>query len=201
LFPPGTPKVKLTWKLEVNRDYVKGMKGVDLYLYLQTPLPFRFYAKLFMGVYPDKLFTGECLSDKTYSLERFTPDKGLGWRDPLMICTLSDLCEYLDDEGSLNLKVEADFYVESDGSAEILPIQDKDDETTKTSELDSWKTRKTMILDQVASLLGDEVTSDVIVSVRTTEDVEIGTFFCHSAILSGKLAIYFDKLNISTSSK
>jgi len=92
----------------------------------------------------------------------------------------------LDSEGSLNLKVKADFYVEYDGTdTEILEVKEK--RGGHQSEVESLKIRKGIIMDQIASLMGDEVTSDVIVSVRTTEDVEIGTFFCHSAILGGKL--------------
>jgi len=89
----------------------------------------------------------------------------------------------LDSDGSLNLKLQAVFYVESDATtAEIIDVKH---ERPKSDEVESLKIQKGIILDQIASLLGDEITSDVIVSIRTTEDVEIGTFFCHSAILAG----------------
>jgi len=102
---------------------------------------------------------------------------GWGWE-----LTLSRLNDYLESEGSLNLKVKADFYVDSDGTAEIL----EDKQERPKSEVESLKMRKGIILNKIASLLGNEITSDVIISIRTTEDVEIGTFFCHSAILAGK---------------
>jgi len=87
--------------------------------------------------------------------------------------------------------MKSDFYVATDGIAEILPPEEQAavEEGTDKSELESFKTKKGIILDQIASLLGDEVTSDVIVSVRTTEDAESGTFFCHSAILGGNNVI------------
>jgi len=94
----------------------------------------------------------------------------------------------LDSEGSLNLKVKADFYVDSDGIAEILPQEERN----LPSEDESFRISKEIVLDQVASLLGDEGTSDVIVSLRNNNgetDVEVGSFFCHSAILSGELNI------------
>jgi len=78
------------------------------------------------------------------------------------------------------LKMEADFYVATDAIAEILPPKEEEFE-------DGFTITKEIVLDQVASLLGDEVTSDVIISARTTEDVEIGTFFCHTAILGGNV--------------
>jgi len=92
----------------------------------------------------------------------------------------------MDSEGSLNFKVTTDFYVDSDGIADILPKEERN----LLSAEESFKMSKEILLDQVASLLGDEVTSDEIVSVRTTEDAEIGSFFCHSSILSGKFKGY-----------
>jgi len=83
----------------------------------------------------------------------------------------------------------AHFYVATDAIAEINRLPPKEqaavEEGTDKSESENLKMRKGAILNQIASLLGDEVTSDVIISVRTTEDVEIGTFFCHTAILGG----------------
>jgi len=48
---------------------------------------------------------------------------------------------------------------------------------------------RVVLLTQIESLLGDEVTSDVIVSVIDDKEngvFEIGKFLCHSAILNGK---------------
>jgi len=41
------------------------------------------------------------------------------------------------------------------------------------------------LLENVASLLGDQETSDVTISVISHNGLEIGKFYCHSAILSG----------------
>jgi len=90
----------------------------------------------------------------------------------------------------LNLKVSADFYVDTDGDAQILPVAGNDKFSGRQSEVESVKMRKTTLLSQVASLLGDNVSSDVIVAVHDTrtDDVEVvTTFYCHSVILSGKI--------------
>jgi len=91
-------------------------------------------------------------------------------------------------EVSLNLNVFADFYVESDGIAEILEA--KDERGGPQVEDKSLKMRKGIILDQVASLLGDEVTSDVIVSLQDKDKKSCGNFYCHSYILSGNYKYY-----------
>jgi len=108
------------------------------------------------------------------------------------ICSTSELHQIMwESDESWKLMLEADFYVDSDEVAEILP---KEEHNSGVSEVESFKARKGIILHQVASLLGDEITSDVIVSVNDKERVvEIGTFFCHSAILSGNFST-FDKV-------
>jgi len=97
----------------------------------------------------------------------------------------------VDSEGSLNLKVSADFYVDSDGDAQILPVEENDNISGgRPSELESVQMLKEILVSQVASLLGDNAISDVIVALHDTriDDVEVvTTFYCHSAILSGKL--------------
>jgi len=115
---------------------------------------------------------------KNRVLRNYKTSTGWGWD-----FDLSELNDFVDSEGALYLELIADFYVEfEDTTAEILEVTQESPE----SEVESLNMRKGAILRQIASLLGDDITSDVIVSVRTTEDVEIGTFFCHSAILSGK---------------
>jgi len=106
---------------------------------------------------------------------------------PLTFC----INKVWNSEGSLHLKVSTKFYVDSDGIAEILQQQEQENIPAKE---ESYKLSKQILLDQVASLLGDEGTSDVIVSVRnnnveTDSLVEFGSFFCHSAIVSSKLYI------------
>jgi len=162
----------MTWKLQVNKD-----KDIGIYLYLQTPVPVQLYAKYAVTFYSDIVW-------KSGKLRNFTRDldgRGWGWE---CLFDLSDLSLYTDPQGSFNLKVETDFFIESDGVTEILPGVDK---CTETSEVESSKIRKEIILQQVAGLLGDEVTSDVIVYFVDTENAEIGKFFCHYAVLSGKL--------------
>jgi len=90
----------------------------------------------------------------------------------------------LDLEGSLNLKLEADFYVDFDGIAEIL----HQEEHNMPSQEDSFKLSQEILL---ASLLVGKVTLDVIVSLRSNveTDVELGSFFCHSSIVSSDLTI------------
>jgi len=108
-----------------------------------------------------------------------------------LICDTSDFESVLDEVERMRLKVEADFYVATEGIAEILPPKESEqvEESPDKKESKSFKMRRGILLNQIASLLGDEATSDVIVSVRrsTTEDAEIGTFFCHSAILGGNV--------------
>jgi len=95
------------------------------------------------------------------------------------------VCERLDSEGSLNLKVMTDFYVDSDGVAEILP---QEEHARESDVVGTSRMRRDIVLTQIGSLLGDEVTSDVIVSVIDQENghIEIGQFHCHSAMLKGK---------------
>jgi len=193
LFPPGTPKVTMSWVLlaaKKNYRSTGGISKLSIFLRHEKPLnvSLNFYAKSVVKL----LKTKGCLKLKRAVtpagpplLNKFTTGLSLGGK----FLNVSDLIKYLDEEGSLNFKVETDFYVNSDGIAEISLLEDnkKTGDSGGRSEMDSVKIRREIVLNQVASLLGDEVTSDVIVSVRDTENIEIGKFLCHSAILSGKL--------------
>jgi len=144
-----------------------------------TPTEHCVYGKISLSFYRDRTFTEVRKNMKSKKLYKFQEgETGLG-------CTfnVSYINRYLDVEGSLNLKVEAELFVESDGTTEILPFEGKE---RRSSEVESFKMRKQIILDQVACLFGDETTSDVVVSVFDKEEIEIGNFFCHSAILKGK---------------
>jgi len=181
LFPPGTPKVKMTWILKVNKD-----KQIGIYLYCQTPLadvPLQLYANRAVTFHIDRVYGDKVR--KSEKLRNFTRDmegSGWGWK---RLFDLFDLSQYTDPRGAFNLKVEADFFVESDGITEILPkVEEK---CSEASELESFKMRQEIVLKQVAGLLVDEVTSDVVISIVDKENVQIGTFFCHSGVLSGKL--------------
>jgi len=160
----------MTWKLEVNMD-----KEIAIYLYRQTPLPIQLYVKYAVTFYSDRVPEG--IVRKSGKLRNFSRlDDGWGWGERLF--DLSDL-SHSDPQGSFNLKVETDFFEKSDGVTEILPGVDK---CTETGEVESSKIRKEIFLKQMTGLLGDEVTSDVIVYFVDKENVEIGDFFCHSAV-------------------
>jgi len=101
-----------------------------------------------------RLFTGQS------TLHNHTKHLNFGW-EVFSLHGIDDFDAVLDATGSLNVKVMADFYVETNKG--IICSQDH------------------------RSLLGDEDTFDVVLSIRISgnEDVEIGNFFCHTAILSG----------------
>jgi len=199
LFPPGTPQHTFCWKLtrkdNLHDDKVSSTRQlqekddcIGIYLYVEEPCPYTLdlYVNLKVDLYKDKLFThcaGRCHDIRLMNLSNV---KGCwGYR----LSLVSDMTKYLDPEGSLNLKVVADLYLATDGIAEILPQDDVTDDGTCVimSEVESRKTRTDFLLRQVASLLGNEVTSDVIVSVvHMGSNVQIGTFYSHAAILSGK---------------
>jgi len=159
----------MTWSLQVNED-----KEIGLYLYCQTPLPavpLQLYAKYVVTFSSDRVH-GYSVRN-TRKLHNFCRnDDGWGWE---RLFDFSDLSHYTDLRGSFNLKVEADFFVEfeSDGVTEILPVEEK---CREASEVESFKMRQEIILKQVAALLRDEVSSDVIVSVVDKQNVEIGIF-------------------------
>jgi len=176
LFPPGTPNVKMTWNV-----MAQSQDKIAIFLVRDSHIPSdqSVYGKLVLTFYRDKLFTRACQSVNSDKLIKFLEgEKGYG-------CTMnvSDVNNYLDAEGSFNLKVEAELFVESDGLAEILPVEGQE---MGESEVQRCKLRKEILLGQVGSLLGDEITSDMIVSVVDKENVEVGIFFCHSVVLSGK---------------
>jgi len=186
----------MTWKLEFDGG-AQNLTSLGLYLSRDpnTPVNVNLYSTTIMRNYSDKrylrpghlYFKGPKLRNHTINA---TDDdegggfgRGWGWSN---IFDKSTMDVHLDNEGSLNLEVTAHFYVASDGIAEIeLPVH-KTEDKNKNGEMETRKSRN-VILDQLASLLGDEVTSDVIVSVVDKEkDVERGKFFCHSAIIAGR---------------
>jgi len=184
LFPPGTPKITLAWKIELSEW---DDSFIDLLLEPESPLPLTLtqvptslYFQCAVRMCKDKRFTRYHIFWQIDKIRSCAKGSYLGKYG--LFDESQPLQKFLDEEGSLNLKVEADFYVYNDGLAEILPLQGQDN----NNEVESFKARKEIILAQVASLLGDEVTSDVIISIHDKErDVEVGKFFCHKAILSG----------------
>jgi len=196
LFPPGTPQHAFCWKLTrmgiINDDKISSTRKlqerddrIGIYLYVEEPSPLTLglYANLKVELYEDKLFkfVYRCHDIRLRNLSSVTG----GWGYPLW--RVSEM--RLDPEGSLNLKVTADFYLATDGIAEMLPQDDVSEVPTSVvvTEVETRKMRTDILLSQVASLSGDEVNSDVIVSVVHIEsNVQIGTFYCHAAILSGK---------------
>jgi len=191
LFPPETPEVLLCWKLRLVHQKRGDKMKVHLVLVRETPpsekdFAVQLYGSICAHVFKDKNFSqGGNVFYWSPKVMNFTRDKSWGW----MLFGVRSLSERVDSQGSLNLRVMAELYVHTDGDAEILPQEkSSNNNVTCESEMESRKVRRGVLLDQVASLYGDEVTSDVIVSVVDPEntEIEIGKFDCHSAILSGK---------------
>jgi len=189
MFPPGTPQHTFCWELVrigvIEDDKVLSTRkrpdeddriGIHLYVEEPCPLTLDLYVNLKVDHYKDKLFTqpgDQCHDIRLRNLSNVNRSWGYG------LSQISDMIRYLDPEGSLNLKVAADFYLATDGVAEILAQDDVNNDGTcvVASEVESQKKRTDILLSQVASLLGDEVTSDVLVSVVHMESkVQIGTF-------------------------
>jgi len=202
LFPPGTPKVSASWTLDVDNDHDdsqasqekaqlhEGLKKITISLKLNVPfeLSTKLYAKCSAHFYTDKYFH-QVIRRRGSKLSTAN-ERGCFWDIDIFDTPRLD---YLDSEGSLNVKVTADFFVDSDGIAEIL-VHEKD-ATSGRNVIESSKTSEAIVLKQVACLLNDEVTSDVIVVVVDTEkNAEIGKFHCHSAILSGTPSHITDKV-------
>jgi len=99
------------------------------------------------------------------------------------ICDLSEIDKYLDDKGSLTLDLKMIFR---------FHIQEKNPGPPKGHDInmstDIRKQFRTEALSGIASLLNDEATSDVTISIGDGK-AEVGKFFCHKKILSGKVYI------------
>jgi len=144
-------------------------------------------------LYKDKLFTQlGSIVHKCEKMKKFIAGEGeVGWS---ALFDLSGLIESLDEEGSLNLNVEADFYVESDGAAEIFPPEEKTSIGGESEVQESFQIRGGIILHQIAALMGDfyltppleDNTCDVRIIVTGKENAIRRYWNCHSAILSGE---------------
>jgi len=202
----------MTWDLELEDEHDDNdeddrsgtIKRLILYLHQYEPefkLPTKLYVQCTAIVFADKEFT-ELYMEVNGTKLLHGDGSNYYWA-----CDLHDVSqvkEELDSEGSLNLKVIADFYVNSDGIAEILPLQEEDDKAkgdVQSTVLQSFKNSKDILLEQVGSLLGDEVTSDIVVCVHDVENgnVQIGKFHYHSAILKGKLNVSKQRPFLSSS--
>jgi len=191
----------MTWKLEV----VDG-RSIRLFLCHDQPLllpPLNLYARISVqrncGWYDTdrKLLYSLQLSSnilkyvKVFTMFDFyyqAPLKRIteGRMELKRICSSRITNDVLSGYGSLYLEMKADFYVDSEGIAEILPLTELNKFNNAAGEMKSFKISKGIVLDQIASLYGDEATSDVIVSLVDKErKEEMGKFFCHSSILSG----------------
>jgi len=111
------------------------------------------------------------------------------------IFTLSELENYLDEDGSLNLDFDVSVYIETNGAARYLFTEDNTENMTGLT-VDDNKFRSVIILNQIGTLLGDKDSSDVIISVTENENGNRKEFFCHSAILSGNISLVY-RLNNS----
>jgi len=96
------------------------------------------------------------------------------------ICDLTEIDKFLDDKGSLtlDLKMIFRFHVQ-----EKNPGQPKGHDINLSTVI--TKQFRTEALSGLASLFNDEATSDVTISIVDGEN-EVGKFFCHKKILSGK---------------
>jgi len=96
----------------------------------------------------------------------------------LFISTGQD--KYLDQEGTLSLQVELTVYI-SKSSQNLTDGASWEKEDPAQMMLDD--NIQDSLIKTTCSLLGDEKTSDVKVSVKEDDTVKI--FYCHSKILSG----------------
>jgi len=115
------------------------------------------------------------------------------------LCDLTEIDKFLDDKGSLTFDLKMIFR---------FHVQEKDPGPPKGHDInmstDITKQFRTEALSGLASLLNDEATSDVTISIVDCE-TEVGKFFCHKKILSGKVLIIQDtklvlKENVTISS-
>jgi len=95
---------------------------------------------------------------------------------------VADLRNYVDSEGSLNLKMQLAMYSEVKGA---VHKEENDIERSLRASLDEKFDRE--LLNHIESLLGNKKTADVVILVVGCGDKsESGKFYCHSAILSGE---------------
>jgi len=106
-----------------------------------------------------------------------------GWEN---IFPLSEIDDYVDSDGSLKLKLKVAISSKQNEKREVVA---DDDDSEKTARLTLEESLKSGLLNGVASLLGDEESSDVTILVsKQAESPPIPKkFYCHSAILSGKI--------------
>jgi len=121
-------------------------------------------------------------------------------RIPIGNCVLFNVEEDWDkcvnaDDGSLSLQLGVKvYYGNGMGKSRTVVATKGDHEAVATPETDACtamkmfaKGQEEKVLERVGSLLGDEETSDVTISVVNGESKEIRKFHCHCRILSGKL--------------
>jgi len=92
---------------------------------------------------------------------------------------------FLDSEGSLTLNLKTTFLSNVDKDKPLFTDEGGVSQIANQISLDRSICKT--LLENIASLLGDQETSDVTISVLGDNGMEVGKFFCHSAILSGNL--------------
>jgi len=101
------------------------------------------------------------------------------WR----ICDLSEVDEFLDEQGSLILDLQANFH---------FIVQEKNQSTGRQDNISMRSNLRDHFckdaLKGLASLLGDECTSDISIFVVDGEET-VGSFACHTKILAGIINI------------
>jgi len=96
----------------------------------------------------------------------------------------------LDDSVTLLLKVRA--YLKTDGNVAVAtPGED-----CWIAPMKMFAKGQQTVLEKVGSLLGDEETSDVTISVVNGEGEEIRKFYCHCSILSGNVPCFQNNINM-----
>jgi len=98
-----------------------------------------------------------------------------------------DLNNFVGVDNSVTLLLKVRAYQKSDGKvavADATPVKDA------TTAMKLFAKGQEKFLEKVGSLLGDEETSDVTISVVNDEGKEIRKFHCHRIILSGKAACF-----------
>jgi len=107
------------------------------------------------------------------------------------------------NDGSLSLQLGVKvYYGNGVGKPRTVVVTTGDHETVANPETDAhtdsamklFAKRQEKVLEKVGSLLGDEETSDVTISVVNHEGKEIRKFHCHCIILSGKCGSFLKLL-------
>jgi len=100
------------------------------------------------------------------------------------MCNSTNVNSFISSGGSITLNLKAIFLFDVDNAAPMFSVgQGNLSKCANNYCLEN--TFCSTLLQNVASLLGDQETSDVSISVLHPTGLEAGKFYCHTAILSG----------------